>query len=72
MAKPVNDGSGTVIIPASDVNTLLIKAAGLGPSFYVTMGKVKVLTDGSLEGKYTFSTEGSPEPPPADTPELTK
>jgi hypothetical protein len=66
MAKPVNDGEGTVVIPAEDVNKLLVQATQLNPPFFVAMGKVKVLSDGSLQGNYTYSSSGAPPPPPAE------
>lgn len=65
MAKPTSDGDGQVIIPVEDVNNMIIKAAGLGTGFFVSVGKVKVLSDGSLQGNYNFSN-ASPPAPPAD------
>lgn len=64
MAKPKTGGAGNAIIPAQDVQNLLREATGLPVSFFVTMEKAKVQQDGSIEAKYTYSTEG---PPPAPT-----
>jgi hypothetical protein len=63
MAKPTSDGEGQVIVPVEDVNTMIIKATGLGAGFFVSVGKVKVLSDGSLQGNYTFSNSTPPTPP---------
>jgi hypothetical protein len=64
MAKPQSGtGSGTVTISAAEVETMLRQATGLPTNFFVSMAKAKVLSDGSLEGKYNFSTEGAPPSP---------
>lgn len=62
MAKK-SEGSGTVTIPAATVDAMIRDATGLPSTFFITTQKAKVLADGSLEAKYTFSTEGAPPPP---------
>ena len=63
MAKPSSGGTGTVTVPASEVNEMLRRATGLPTTIFVTLQKAKVLNDGSLEAKYNFSTEGAPPAP---------
>lgn len=64
MAKATSNGSGTVAIKASEVQVLLREATGLPTTFFVTITQTRVLADGSLEAKYTFSSEAAPPPPP--------
>ena len=63
MAKAKSGGTGTTTIPPSSVDAILRDATGLPPTFFITMTKAKVLTDGSLEANYSFSTEGAPPAP---------
>ena len=65
MAKPKNDLAGSVVIPAADINLLVIGAIGLPDDFFITLGKAKLDSQtGDLSCDYTASTEAAPPPPP--------
>jgi hypothetical protein len=65
MAKATSGGSGTVVIPASEVSDLVRKATGLPTTFFVTVDKAKMNADGSMQANYTFDTSQTPPPPAA-------
>jgi len=65
MAKSDSGGSGTVVVPASEVQAMLRTATALPSTFFLVMEKAKVLADGSLEAKYTYSNTTNPPPPQA-------
>lgn len=65
MAKPDSEGQGKVVISAVELNNFIMKAIGLPTTFFIQIGKAKVLNDGALEANYTFDTSGTPPAPEA-------
>jgi len=59
-----SSGSGTALIPANEVTEIVRKAIGLPSTFFLTIAKSKINTDGSLQTNYTFDSASQPPPPP--------
>jgi hypothetical protein len=56
-------GSGQVIIPPEKVTAFVQNEVGLPSSFFLSIAKSKINTDGSLQANYNFDNTQQPAPP---------